>query len=200
MGASATVYSGIQDPQQTEPVVIRGRDGRISAISDMPVGDGAIFCFRADLLVPAVRRSRSTFDFNAIGVEAARVLTDAGHRVQTLDHPGQLGVIRSASSRTAIESSLRRRVIDQWIERGVIIPDPAQVAIDATAQLSTGVTVKPGTVIEGRTLVADGAQLGPNTHLIDAIIGSSAVVPHSVIDNAEVAARSDVAPFTVLRS
>lgn len=199
-GAAATVYAGAQNAGHTEPVVIRDEFGRISSISDIPVGGGAVFCFRADLVVPALRRSNATVNFQSIGVEAAQALTEAGHEVQSFEYPGQLEVIRAATSRTSIEGALRRRVVEQWIERGVVIPDPRQVAIDATVQLSPGVTIKPGTVIEGRTLVADGAELGPNTHLVDAVVGSSAVVPHSVIWSSEVKAREQLAPFTVRQS
>jgi bifunctional N-acetylglucosamine-1-phosphate-uridyltransferase/glucosamine-1-phosphate-acetyltransferase GlmU-like protein len=48
--------------------------------------------------------------------------------------------------------------------------------------------------------VADGAIIGPNTHLIDASIGTAAIVPHSVVYEAEVAAREQVQPFSVLGS
>jgi len=196
--AAGTICTGEADPSQTEPVIARDEDGRVASIADVPIGGGAIFCFRADVLVPALRRSSGSFDFQGIGADVARVLQDAGHHVETLDYPGRFEMVRSGASRAEVEATLRQRVIHDWIERGVIMADPNQVTIDATAHLGKGVEILPGTVIEGRTIVADGARIGPNTHLVDATIGSSADVGHAVVRNVEVPPRTRLAPFTVL--
>lgn len=196
--AAATVCTGQVDPTFTEPVVSYDGYGRVSSIADVPRGGGAIYCFRADIVVPALRRSNCGFEFRDIGAEVGAVLHGAGHRVETIQYPGRLDMVRSGASRVTVESLLRRRVIAEWIDRGVNMPDPNQVTIDATAHLGKGVTVLPGTVIEGRSVVADGARIGPNTHLIDATIGSEAQIPHSVLRGVEVPPRRILEPFTVL--
>ena len=196
--AAATLCTGEIDLGSTEPVVSRDEFGRVSSIADVPRGGGAIYCFRADLLVPALRRSDGGSGFQDIGTEVAAVLHQAGHHVETMDYPGRLEMVRSGSSRVGVEALLRRRVIESWIDRGVNMPDPNQVTIDATAHLGKGVTVLPGTVIEGRTVVADGARIGPNTHLIDATIGSEAEIPHCVVQGVEIPPRETLTPFTIL--
>ena len=198
--AAATISAGVTDPDFREPVVTRDSRGRVSSIVDAPIGDGAIVCVRADLLVPALRRSQPGHDFTNIGARIAAVLHEAGHRVEMIDYPGHLEILRSGASRVAVEALLRGRVISGWIDAGVVMVDPSQVAVDATVHLGKGVRVLPGTVLEGRTMVADGARLGPNAHLIDATIGSSATVAHAVVHGVEVPARTAVTPFTVLGS
>ena len=196
--ASVTTCAGEVEHDHTEPVITRDRHGRVASITDVAVGGGAIACFRAEVLVPALRRSARGSTFQGIAADVASVLGDAGHRVETLDYPGPLEIVRSGASRTTVEATLRQRVIKDWIERGVVMADPAQVTIDATVHLGKGVEVLPGTVIEGRTIVADGARIGPNSHLVDAVIGSSAEVPHSVVRGVEVPPRSVLTPFSVL--
>ena len=78
------------------------------------------------------------------------------------------------------------------------MPDRRQVSIGSSVTLGRGVQLLPGSVLEGNTVVADGARIGPNTHLIDATVGSLAQVPHSVVDRNEVPARDELAPFTVM--
>lgn len=197
--AAATICSGEADTGLAEPVISRDVDGRVSSIIDVPRGGGQILCFRADVLVPAMRRSRGGSDFDSIGVEAANVLRDGGHRVETIEYQGRLEAVRSGPSRVEVEAMLRRRIVMGWIERGVMMSDPAQVSIDASVHLGKGVTILPGSVLEGRTVVADGARIGPNTHLINATVGSAAQVPHSVVEGVEVPPRSSLQPFTVLR-
>ena len=196
--AAATLCTGEIDPGFTEPVVSHDEFGRVSSIADVPRGGGAIYCFRADVVVPALRRGNGGPGFQDIGGEVAAVLHEAGHRVETMDYPGRLEMVRSGASRVGVEALLRRRVIAEWTDRGVIMPDPNQVTIDATVHLGKGVTVLPGSVIEGRTVIADGARIGPNTHLIDATIGSEAQIPHCVVRGVEVPPRRTLAPFTVL--
>lgn len=197
--AAATICSGEVDDNLAEPVISRDAHGWVSSIADVPRGGGEIACFRADVFLPALRRTRRGLDFDGLGVEAASVLGEAGHHVETLEFPGRLEVVRSGASRAGVEATLRGRILAEWIDRGVMMPDPNQVSIDATVHLGKGVTVLPGSVIEGRTVVADGARIGPNSHLVNATIGSSAEVPHSVVEGVEVPPRSALRPFTVLR-
>ena len=197
-GASATTCVGEVEHDNTEPVITRDEHGRVASITDVPIGGGSIACFRADVLLAALRRSSRGSGYQAIAADAAAALSNAGHRVETLDYPGRLEIVQSGASRTAVEATLRQRVLMNWIERGVVMADPGQVAIDATVHLGKGVEVLPGTVIEGRTVIADGARIGPNSHLIDAVIGSSADVPHCVVRSVEVPPRAALKPFSVL--
>jgi len=198
VGAAVTVGAPTDDGELTEPVVTRDELGDITSIADVPLGGGSIMCVRASLLVPALRRAAVTDDFQSLIANVARVLDEAGHKVASIDQRQPLDMVRSATSRAVVEAVLRRRIIDDWIDRGVIMPDPAQVTIDASVHVGQGVRILPGSVLEGRTVVADGATIGPNSHLIDASVGSMASIPHSVVDGMEVDAHAVMTPFSLL--
>lgn len=198
-GAAATIcMSEVLDPL-TEPLITRDSEGRVSSISDVPLGGVNLMCIKASLLAPALRRVTSpSWERGAPLGDIAAVLSDTGHTVHRVDLDPSLIAIRSMTSRAVVEQLLRDRIIHRWLSLGVDIPLTGQIAVDATVSLGQGVRLLPGAVLEGATVVAEGACIGPNTHLIDATIGCNAHVPSSVIDGAEVAAHTAIKPFTVL--
>jgi bifunctional UDP-N-acetylglucosamine pyrophosphorylase/glucosamine-1-phosphate N-acetyltransferase len=76
--------------------------------------------------------------------------------------------------------------------------DPDRTYIDATVQLAPDVTIFPGTLLQGDTVVGEGAELGPDTHLVDCVIGARASVRQTVGRHADVGEGADVGPFAVL--
>ena len=198
--AAATLLGGVGlHPVDDEPVVARDYSGRITSIADATSLDTGVLCIQASMLVPALRRVIAPrWRSGAPLSEIAGVLDEMGHKVEVLNRATPLTSISSAASRTPIEMELRDRVIKALMERGAVMPDPRQVTIDATVTLGQGVQVLPGSVIEGSTVVGDGAVIGPNSHLVNALVGSGACVPHSVVWNSEVGASEVLQPFSVL--
>lgn len=201
-GAAATLISS-QAPLldgDADPVVVRDADGKVISIVEPGLSAPGLLCINASMLVPAIRRIDAPSWQQTIPLDdVVRVLDEMGHVVSIHARHEPLAMIWSAASRTPIQRSLRDRIIAGWIDRGTSIPDPNQVSIDATASLGQGVQVLPGSVIEGSSVIGDGAVIGPNTHLIDALIGAAAQVPHSVVTGAEVPARGSLPPFSVVR-
>lgn len=183
----------------TDTVIERNDAGEITSIHDVVVGGLTVLILRASLLIPAMRRA--SMDQWEAGVpvrEIAGLLEQLGHRVEVVEPTDSLESISSLSSRSPVETRLYDRVASEWLERGVAMPDRRQVLIDGTVELGQGVQILPGSVLQGSTVVADGAIIGPNTQLINATIGAGAEVPHSVVDGAEVEPHTGVTPFSVL--
>jgi bifunctional UDP-N-acetylglucosamine pyrophosphorylase/glucosamine-1-phosphate N-acetyltransferase len=82
--------------------------------------------------------------------------------------------------------------------RGVTMLDPSRTYIDATVRLAPDVTLFPGSVLQGATVVGERAEIGPDTQLVDCIVGPDAVVNHTVGHQAEVGAGAMVGPFAAL--
>jgi len=76
--------------------------------------------------------------------------------------------------------------------------DPARTYIDATVELGLDVTLFPGTMLQGSTVVGPGAQLGPDCRLVDCSVAEGAVVEHTVGRQAEIGADARVGPFASL--
>jgi bifunctional UDP-N-acetylglucosamine pyrophosphorylase/glucosamine-1-phosphate N-acetyltransferase len=96
-------------------------------------------------------------------------------------------------------AELNRRVLTAWMRAGVTVVDPATTWVDVTAELAPDVTLLPGTQLHGRTRVAGGATVGPDTTLLDCEVGPGADVVRTHGTGATVGAGASVGPFSFLR-
>ncbi|HWC69228.1 MAG TPA: bifunctional UDP-N-acetylglucosamine diphosphorylase/glucosamine-1-phosphate N-acetyltransferase GlmU [Acidimicrobiales bacterium] len=191
--------------------VVRGRNGRVAAIveeRDATLEQRAIdeintgiYCFRRDLLGPALRRVTPA---NAQGeyylTDVVAVLYDAGHPVDsvTVDDPAEVQGVNDRAQLATAEAELRRRITRRWLLAGVTMLDPERTYIDTTVELGRDVTLFPGTMLQGRTIVGRRVEIGPDTRLVDVTVGDGAVVSHSVAIDSEIGARAVVGPFAAL--
>ncbi|GHG34134.1 UDP-N-acetylglucosamine diphosphorylase/glucosamine-1-phosphate N-acetyltransferase [Deinococcus indicus] len=111
--------------------------------------------------------------------------------------------VMGANDRTGLaeaENIIRARITQAHMRAGVTIHMPETVYIEDTVVLGRDVTLEPGVILRGDTRVADGAQIGAYSVVTDSVLAEGVVVkPHSVLEGAQVGARSDVGPFARLR-
>ena len=162
----------------------------------------AIYCFRRSLLAPALRR---LVPENAQGeyylTDVVDVLRAAGHRVHAVaaPDPAETGGVNDRAQLADAEAVLRDRVNRAWMRAGVTMDDPTRTYVDVTVTLAPDVRLRPGTILEGTTTVAAGAEIGPDTRLVDTEVGEGAVIASSVAQGAVVGAGVHVGPFAHLR-
>lgn len=205
-GAAATSLGAVRSHRTEhpiDPVISYSPEGQVdSIIEPLVVGGSSVFgaiCIRAALLVPALRRiTPSGWRHGPLVHDALVALEDAGHTVHVIDRGVPLTPIDSAATRAPVEVELRRRIVTSWLDRGVVFEDPARVVVDATVSIGHDVRIRAGTVLEGSTSIGDSAVIGPNTHLVDTIVGAGATVPSVVAHRHEIDAHAIVAPFSVL--
>jgi bifunctional UDP-N-acetylglucosamine pyrophosphorylase / glucosamine-1-phosphate N-acetyltransferase len=80
----------------------------------------------------------------------------------------------------------------------VTMLDPRQTFIDVTVRLGRDVTLYPGTILEGNTVVGDGSEVGPNTRLDDCVVGRDCRIQHTVGVDAEIGDGARVGPYAHL--
>ncbi len=107
--------------------------------------------------------------------------------------------VNTRSQLSAMGRELNRRVLEQWMDRGVEVIDPATTWVDVTVQLAPDVSLRPGVQLHGSTRVDVGAVLGPDTTLTDVEVGASAHVVRTHGSGAVLGAGSTVGPFAYLR-
>jgi bifunctional UDP-N-acetylglucosamine pyrophosphorylase/glucosamine-1-phosphate N-acetyltransferase len=212
-GAAATVLTADLDEPAGYGRVIRGKGERVLRVVEQPDADAddllihevstGIFCFRRNLLAPALRRVDPR---NARGVyylsDVVRVLTETGHTVGTrrVSDPTEVLGVNDRVQLARVEAELRRRTNLGWLRQGVTFVDPEKTYLDTTVTLGADVTLFPGTILQGRTIVGEGAEIGPNTRLVDCIVGDRARVEQTVGHDAEIGANAVVGPFAVLEA
>lgn len=73
---------------------------------------------------------------------------------------------------------------------------PPGVFIEPTVELAAGSVIYGGTFILGRTKIGANCLLGPNTIIVDSIIGDGCTVVASVIEGATIERSVHVGPFS----
>src|SRR5699024_5545980 len=98
-----------------------------------------------------------------------------------------------------LSAELNRRITQRWMRSGVSIIDPSTTWIDVDVELGQDVTIKPNTQLHGKTTIATGATIGPDTTLNDVEVGENATVRRTEATQAIIGPDSNVGPFTYIR-
>src|SRR4249920_1665675 len=210
-GAAATLLTArLADPTGYGRVS-RDRNGNVARVVEH--GDAtaeeleidevntSIYCFRRDLLAPALRRlSPENSQGEYYLTDVVSVLHDAGYPVGSYVIADAVEVqgVNDRVQLAQAEAELRARTNRDWLAAGVTMVDPAQTYVDVTVDLSPDVTLFPGTILQGVTTIGPGAEIGPSTRLVDTKVGAGAVVANTVARNAVIGADCVVGPFAAL--
>ena len=153
------------------------------------------------MLAPALRRLSPE---NAQGeyylTDAIEVLYEVGYPVatQVISDPMEAAGVNDRAQLAVAEAELRRRINARWMRRGVTMLDPERTYLDSSVELAPDVTIFPGTLLQGHTVVATGCEIGPDAHLIDCVVADGATVSATVARSAEIGAGAVVGPFATL--
>ncbi len=210
-GAAATMLTArLPDPTGYGRIV-RGRNGRVARIvehadatdDELAVDEinTSIYVFRRSVLAPALRRLNPD---NAQGefylTDTIAVLHDAGYPLTSMvvDDGMEVAGVNDRAQLAVAEAELRDRINERWMRRGVTMIDPETTYLDTTVELGTDVVLYPATMLQGRTVVADGAEIGPNTQLCDCMVGARAMVTSTVGRDATIGQDARVGPWAHL--
>ncbi len=128
---------------------------------------------------------------------------DEGLSVRTVQ-PGDADEVLGINDRRQLahlERVYQRRQAESMMERGVTLLDPARFDLRGTVlELGEDVEIDVNVVLEGDIRLGSRVRIGANSVIRNASIGDdAAILPHCVIDDAEVGAFSRIGPFARLR-
>ena len=132
--------------------------------------------------------------------DVVEVLAEAGHRVVSVvaADPDETHGINDRAQLAHAEAELRRRTNAEWLAQGVTMVDPATTYIDTTVSLAADVTLFPGTILQGRTVIGEGVEIGPGCRLVDCTVGEHTTLEHTVARLADIGDDCEVGPYAVL--
>jgi bifunctional UDP-N-acetylglucosamine pyrophosphorylase/glucosamine-1-phosphate N-acetyltransferase len=160
-----------------------------------------IYAFRRSVLAPALRRlSPDNVQGEYYLTDIIGVLHDAGYPVTSLLVGDSMEVagVNDRSQLAVAEAELRDRINERWMRRGVTMLDPERTYVDTSVSLAADVTLFPGTLLQGSTVIATGCEIGPNSHLVDCVVGERATVANSVAHSAEIGSEAVVGPYATI--
>jgi bifunctional UDP-N-acetylglucosamine pyrophosphorylase / glucosamine-1-phosphate N-acetyltransferase len=211
-GAAATILTAEVPNPYGMGRVLRGPDGSVDRVveeRDATADERAIreinagaYVFDGGTLRQMLNKLGSDNDqgeeylTDVVGLLVAGGYTVAAHRA-----PDPIEVLgcNDRAELAILRAALRDRVNLAWMRSGVSIVDPATTWIDVTVTLGRDATIEPNTHLRGATSVADGAIVGPDTTVLDSVVGAGANVVRAHVVSAEIGAEAQVGPYAYLR-
>lgn len=96
-------------------------------------------------------------------------------------------------------SIMSRRITTRLMLEGVTILDPNNTYIEAGVKIERDVTIYPGCIIEGDTVIQEDSVIGPNTRIRNSKIGRGVTVQNSIVLDSSIGEGTTVGPFAYLR-
>jgi len=210
--AAATVLTAqVPDPTGYGRV-LRDGDGRVTGIVEHRDADdtqreiteinSGIYVFDAAMLRAALTDIAPQNDQGELYLtDVLTVVRQAGKPVGALliDDLWQTEGVNDRIQLCSMNTEVNRRILQRWMREGVTVVDPATTWVHASVDLAADVVLLPGTSLEGATSIGAGAQIGPDTTLIDVEVGENAVVTRTQASLSVIGQGANVGPFAYLR-
>lgn len=187
--AAVTVLAFEPDDPGMYGRIVRGAEGALEAIVEARDAtpeqlairevNSSIYVFAAAALWKALEHldsDNSQGELYLTDTIERIVASGARAAVHTAPDPVEALGVNTRAELAAAGAALRDRINEEHMLAGVTIVDPASTWIDSLVELEPEVVVHPFTVLRGRTVVEEGAEIGPHVVAVDACIGRGATV------------------------
>ena len=108
-----------------------------------------------------------------------------------VEDPGEILGVNDRVHLAAAETVMRRRVNERWMREGVTMVDPEATYVEVGVELAPDVRLLPGTFLEGRTTVAEGAVIEESIVMDHTLVGRGARLRRVIADRYNVIADHD---------
>jgi len=209
--AGATLLTAVVQDSSGYGRVVRGANGVVERIVEerdateterrIQEINGGVYVFDAALLAEMLAKvDRENAQGEYYLTDVVRLLRLQGVPVVAVRTVAEeLSGVNNRSQLAYVSGLIRHRVCERWMAEGVSIVDPRTTYIDSTVSIEQDATIYPFTFLEGQTHVAEGAEVGPQTRVVDSRIGPGATVTFAVVRSSEIGPEATVGPFASLR-
>lgn len=210
--AAATVLTAVLDDPTGYGRIVRDASGAVESIvehKDATDAQRAIAEINSGMYVfsPAALKSAlgqlttnnsqgEEYLTDVLQIERSMGLRVAAHIV---GEPAEIAGVNDRAQLADAAAVMRARINDAWMHEGVTIIDPSTTWIEADVVLARDVVLEPSTYLRGKTAIAEGAVIGPDTTLIDCTVDEGATVLRSHATEAHIGKKASVGPFSFLR-
>lgn len=211
-GAKATVLTAIMPAATGYGRIIRTEAGDVARIVEQKDATEAerqvkevnsgIYCFEIQDLFAALEQVGCD---NAQGEyylpDVLGILREQGEKIWAVaadDYESTLG-INSRVQLAGAEKILRRRKNIELMDNGVTLLDPDSTFVDADVQVGPDTVIYPFTWLEGKTVIGENCQIGPNSRFSDAKLGSNVTAQFTYAHECQVDDGVTMGPYVHLR-
>ena len=210
-GNGATVLTTILDDPTGYGRIIRDSEGNVLRIveqkdansSELAVREvnTSVYVFDAKLLAEAIANLKSNNAQGEFYLTDALEAAKANGAVGAFAAPDPLSVegVNDRVQLAALAKAHNKRICEHWMRKGVTILDSETTWIEDDVRIERDAVILPGCFLEGQTVIGEGAQVGPYTTLISAVIDADAHVERSRVQETHIGRAANIGPWTYLR-
>ena len=135
--------------------------------------------------------------------DMVKILGSAGKSVQAVKVAAEDEIfgINDRIQLASAEKQLQKKIVAKMMAGGTTILNPESVFIHSTVESGRDTRIYPGAVLEGNCRIGNNCVIGPNAHLVNAVIGDKCMVQDGTsIADSRVGAESSIGPFARLRN
>jgi len=210
--AAMAMVTIIRDESQGFGRVLRDADGNVVQVVEEPEAtpeqlkirelNAGLYVYDADFLwkhLPKVTPSAKKGEIYLTDMAELAASTGLKAVPLVLEDPTEAMGINTRVNFASAQAVLRRRINEARMLAGATLIDPATTYIGPDVALGRDTVVLPNTHLRGTTQIGEGCEIGPNTIIVDSVIGDRCRVTASVIESSEMEHDSDIGPFSHLR-
>ena len=112
--------------------------------------------------------------------------------------PSFLPVTDAARLQAAMPAA-RVLLMRRMAMNGVTVIDPDNTYVDPRCAVAPGVTLLPGTILRGCTVIGRDCEIGPNAMIRDCVVGEDTTVNASQLNESTIGSHTTVGPFAYVR-
>ena len=112
--------------------------------------------------------------------------------------PSFLPVADAAALQAAMPAA-RELLMRRMAMNGVAVIDPNTTYVDPRCAVAPGVTLLPGTILRGHTVIGRDCEIGPNAMIRDCVVGEDTTVNASQLNESTIGSHTTVGPFAYVR-
>ncbi len=98
-----------------------------------------------------------------------------------------------------VEKLMRARINEKWMLAGVTLVDPDTTYIEVEVMIGKDTVIQPNTHLRGKSTIGEDCEIGPDTTVIDSVVGSHVRLVASVLEGAQVHDHVTMGPYCHLR-
>lgn len=210
--AKATILTSFADDPTGYGRIIRNEQGHVEKIVEHKDAtdeekqvreiNAGTYCFDNESLFNALEKVSNE---NAQGEyylpDVIEILKSEGEIVtaySTDDFTETLGVNDRVALSQA-EKIMRQRINEKHMRNGVTIIDPEQTYIESDVVIGQDTIIYPGTIIKGKTTIAEDCVIGPHTEIVNCSVDSETTIRQSVAHDSQIGASVQIGPFSHIR-
>lgn len=209
--ADITFLTSAWPPQKGLGRVIRNESNQIIGVVEEHLANeeqikinevnGGIYCLKTENLWRRLEKLVPSKNGELFLPDLIATTVSEGGEVNNLevDDPNEILGVNTRSQLANAETLMRERIRLYWMNEGVTLFDPASVFIDSSVIIGTDTTIYPNTHIIGEGQIGKRCKLGPNTMVMNSVIGDECTITSSMVSGSFLGDRSDVGPFSNIR-